>query len=126
MTYLPNKKGFLGIDNQFKVKERAVIVPFGLEKTVTYGSGTKNGPKEIIEASHQVELFDDELNCDPYKKIGINRLSIGVQSFDNNDLKFMNRSHNVREAITSIKLAQKVGFENITIDLNYGLPNQTL
>ena len=74
MTYLPNKKGFLGIDNQFKIKEKAVIVPFGLEKTVTYGSGTKNGPKEIIEASHQVELFDDELNCDPYKKIGIKTL----------------------------------------------------
>ena len=71
MIYLPNKKGFLGIDNKFRVKERAVIIPFGLEKTVSYGSGTKNGPKEIIKASHQVELFDEELNCDPYKIIGI-------------------------------------------------------
>tara|TARA_B100000401_G_scaffold121690_1_gene79568 strand:- start:86 stop:970 length:885 start_codon:yes stop_codon:yes gene_type:complete len=71
LIYLPNKKGFLGIDNKFRVKERAVIIPFGLEKTVSYGSGTKNGPKEIIKASHQVELFDEELNCDPYKIIGI-------------------------------------------------------
>ena len=71
MIYLPNKKGFLGIDNKFRVKEKAVIIPFGLEKTVSYGSGTKNGPKEIIKASHQVELFDEELNCDPYKIIGI-------------------------------------------------------
>ena len=71
MIYLPNKKGFLGIDNKFRIKEKAVIIPFGLEKTVSYGSGTKNGPKEIIKASHQVELFDDELNCDPYKLIGI-------------------------------------------------------
>ncbi len=71
MIYLPNKKGFLGIDNKFRIKERAVIIPFGLEKTVSYGSGTKNGPKEIIRASHQVELFDEELNCDPYKIIGI-------------------------------------------------------
>ena len=71
MNYLSNKQGFLGIDNRFKIKERAVVVPFGLEKTVSYGSGTKNGPKEIIKASHQVELFDEELNCDPYKKIGI-------------------------------------------------------
>ena len=74
MTYLTNKKGFLGIDNKFQIKERAVIVPFGLEKTVSYGVGTKNGPSEIIKASHQVELFDEELNCDPYKKIGIKTL----------------------------------------------------
>ncbi len=74
MNYLSNKKGFLGIDNKFKVKEKAVIVPFGLEKTVSYGGGTKNGPKEIIKASHQVELFDEDLNCDPYKKIGIKTL----------------------------------------------------
>jgi len=71
LNYLSNKQGFLGIDNKFKIKERAVIVPFGLEKTVSYGGGTKNGPKEIIKASHQVELFDEDLNCDPYKKIGI-------------------------------------------------------
>ena len=71
MNYLSNKQGFLGIDNNFKIKEKAVIVPFGLEKTVSYGGGTKNGPKEIIKASHQVELFDEDLNCDPYKKIGI-------------------------------------------------------
>tara|TARA_Y100001970_G_scaffold217832_1_gene266915 strand:+ start:13953 stop:14837 length:885 start_codon:yes stop_codon:yes gene_type:complete len=71
LNYLSNKKGFLGIDNKFNIKERAVIIPFGLEKTVSYGGGTKNGPKEIIKASHQVELFDEDLNCDPYKKIGI-------------------------------------------------------
>ena len=71
MKYLSNKQGFLGIDNKFKIKEKAVIVPFGLEKTVSYGSGTRYGPKEIIKASHQVELFDEDLNCDPYKKIGI-------------------------------------------------------
>jgi len=71
LKYLSNKQGFLGIDNKFKIKEKAVIVPFGLEKTVSYGSGTRYGPKEIIKASHQVELFDEDLNCDPYKKIGI-------------------------------------------------------
>ena len=59
MKYLSNKNGFLGIDNKFSFKEKAVIVPFGLEKTVSYGGGTKNGPKEIIKASHQVELYDD-------------------------------------------------------------------
>ena len=69
MNYLSNKKGFLGVDNKFNFKEKVVIIPFGLEKTVSYGGGTKNGPKEIIKASHQVELYHEELNCEPYKKI---------------------------------------------------------
>ncbi len=74
LRYLSNKKGFLGIDNKFNFKEKVVVVPFGLEKTVSYGGGTKNGPKEIIKASHQVELYDEELNCEPFKKIGIKTL----------------------------------------------------
>ena len=74
MKYLSNKKGFLGIDNKSNVKERVVIVPFGLEKTVSYGSGTSKGPKEIIKASHQVELFDESLNKEPYRQIGIKTL----------------------------------------------------
>ncbi len=71
MNYLSNKKGFLGVDNISKINEKAIVIPFGLEKTVSYGSGTKNGPKEIIKASHQVELYDEEFNCEPFKKIGI-------------------------------------------------------
>ena len=74
VKYLSNKNGFLGIDNKFNFREKVVVVPFGLEKTVSYGGGTKNGPKEIIKASHQVELYDEELNCEPYKKIGIKTL----------------------------------------------------
>ena len=72
--FLKNKDGFLGIDNKTKFKEKVVVVPFGLEKTVSYGGGTKNGPKEIIKASHQVELYDEELNYEPHKKIGIKTL----------------------------------------------------
>jgi len=74
LNFLSNKKGFLGTDNKVRIKEKAIVVPFGLEKTVSYGGGTKNGPKEIIKASHQVELYDEELNCEPYKKIGIKTL----------------------------------------------------
>ena len=74
MKYLPQKKGFLGYEANSKIKNKVVIVPFGIEKTVTYGGGTKNGPKEIIKASHQVELFDEELNKEPYKLIGIKTL----------------------------------------------------
>ena len=75
MKYLSNKNGFLGIDNHFRGKENVVVIPFGLEKTVSYGAGTSRGPKEIIKASHQVELFDEDLNKEPYKKIGIKTLS---------------------------------------------------
>ena len=74
MIYLSNKNGFLGIDSAVNFKEKVIVVPFGLEKTVSYGGGTKNGPKEIIKASHQVELFDEELNKEPYKEIGIRTL----------------------------------------------------
>ena len=74
LKFLSNKNGFLGIDNKFSFKEKAIVIPFGLEKTVSYGGGTKNGPKEIIKASHQVELYDEELNCEPFKKIGIKTL----------------------------------------------------
>ena len=74
MKYLSPKKGFLGIDADQSIAPQVIVVPFGLEKTVSYGGGTKNGPKEIIKASHQVELFDEELNKEPYKEIGIKTL----------------------------------------------------
>jgi agmatinase len=74
MKYLSPKKGFLGIDAEQSKSPQVIVVPFGLEKTVSYGGGTKNGPKEIIKASHQVELFDEELNKEPYKDIGIKTL----------------------------------------------------
>ena len=74
MNYLSQKKGFLGYESNVKIENKVVVVPFGLEKTVSYGSGTKNGPKEIIKASHQVELFDEELDKEPYREIGIKTL----------------------------------------------------
>jgi len=74
LKYLSNKKGFLGIDNKTYAKEKVVVVPFGLEKTVSYGGGTKKGPQEIIKASHQVELFDEDLRKEPHKNIGIKTL----------------------------------------------------
>tara|TARA_Y100000590_G_scaffold226273_1_gene255635 strand:- start:516 stop:1409 length:894 start_codon:yes stop_codon:yes gene_type:complete len=70
LKYLSNKQGFLGIDNKSN-KENVIVVPFGIEKTVSYGGGTSKGPREIIKASHQVELFDEELNKEPHKDIGI-------------------------------------------------------
>jgi len=74
LKYLSNKIGFLGLDNKGNIKEKVVIIPFGLEKTVSYGGGTNKAPREIIKASHQVELFDEDLNKEPYKNIGIKTL----------------------------------------------------
>jgi len=102
VKYLANRDGFLGIDNKVNFKEKVVIVPFGLEKTVSYGGGTKNGPREIIKASHQVELYDEELNYEPYKKIGIKTL----QPFKiNKDIKkALNNMSKINQEILDKKL----------------------
>ena len=59
LNYLSNKKGFLGIDNKFNFKEKAIVVPFGLEKTVSYGADTKNGPREILSNGNGGLLFNN-------------------------------------------------------------------
>ena len=102
MKYLSNKNGFLGIDNKFNFKEKVIIVPFGLEKTVSYGGGTKNGPKEIIKASHQVELYDEEFNCEPYKKIGIKTLK--PFKIDRNIKKALNKMSKINQEILNNKI----------------------
>lgn len=83
-----------------------------------------NKDAEITIECNPDDITEDKLAS--YKKMGVNRLSIGVQSFDDTDLKFMNRSHNAISAIKSIQMAKEIGFENITVDLIYGLPKQTL
>ena len=102
LIYLSNKQGFLGIDNKFNFKEKVIVIPFGLEKTVSYGGGTKNGPKEIIKASHQVELYDEELNCEPYKKIGIKTLK--PFKIDKNIKKALNKISKINEEILNKKI----------------------
>lgn len=74
LDYLPPAETFLdphreGIDTPHLAK--AVVIPFGLEASVSYGGGTAAGPKAILEASQQLELFDDELWREPYLDYGI-------------------------------------------------------
>jgi putative oxygen-independent coproporphyrinogen III oxidase len=74
------------------------------------------------------EANPDELTFDKLlvlKNGGVNRLSIGVQSFDENLLKTIGRTHGPQDAIRVVDEARKAGFTNISIDLIYGLPNQT-
>ena len=112
--------------------------------SIYFGGGTPS----IIDVKHIISIIEKiyslyevkksaeitmEFNPDDIKKeklnilrtAGINRLSIGIQSFENKDLIFMNRSHNAAEAINSIQLAKECDFDNISIDLIYGVPNQT-
>ncbi|MBL4669221.1 MAG: radical SAM family heme chaperone HemW [Flavobacteriales bacterium] len=109
--------------------------------TIYFGGGTPSllnddELKLIIDAVYQnynvasnieltLECNPDDLSKNKLKELknaGVNRLSIGVQSFDNEELQFFNRAHNSSQAESSIKRSQDVGFENITIDLIYGSP----
>ncbi len=83
---------------------------------------------ELYDTTHveevTLEANPDDLSAEYLEgllKAGINRLSIGVQSFDDETLRFMNRRHNAKEAIEAIKRAREVGFDNIAIDLIFGV-----
>jgi len=83
--------------------------------------------ESLLEFTIEANPDDIQIdNLELWKLMGVNRLSIGVQSFNDDDLKWMNRAHKAQESLDSILLAQKYGFENLTIDLMYGLPNQDL
>lgn len=79
--------------------------------------------KEITLEANPDDLNKEKLNF--LKSTPINRFSIGVQSFFEEDLKLMNRAHNAQEAESSIKMVQDFGFKNITIDLIYGSTTTT-
>ena len=64
-------------------------------------------------------------NLKHFKNSGVNRLSIGIQSFNQENLKFLGRIHSGKDAVSAVDLAHKTGFENINIDLMYGIPGQT-
>lgn len=114
-------------------------------KTIYFGGGTpsilkKNEFSKIfdtiynlfeieVDAEITFEANPDDLTIDYLKTIStlpFNRISIGIQSFDDIDLKRINRRHTSDEAISAVKNAQIAGFKNISIDLIYGLPFQTI
>ena len=79
---------------------------------------------EITLEANPDDIYHQQLKI--WKDAGINRLSIGIQSFKAEDLSWMNRAHSVEEAENAVRLAQEAGFQNITVDLIYGLPNLSL
>lgn len=101
-------------------------------ETIYKNYKVSENPEITLEANPD-DLVDVSLNADEdllrtklkaLEAVGINRLSIGIQSFFEEDLKLMNRAHNVNEALECIKEAKKL-FENISIDLIYGIPGMT-
>jgi oxygen-independent coproporphyrinogen III oxidase len=110
-------------------------------KTVYFGGGTpsllsSDELSEIFETLHKqfrinsnaeitLEANPDDLDDTTlanFRKSGINRLSIGIQSFDDDHLHYLNRIHSGRDAYESVRKAQHAGFDNISIDLIYGIP----
>jgi len=79
---------------------------------------------EHAEITFEVNPEDANVdNLKAWKEAGINRLSIGLQSFQASDLSWMNRSHSTDEGEMAVRMAQEQGFDNISIDLIYGLPD---
>ncbi len=83
-----------------------------------------NAKLEITLESNPDDLTKQYINH--LKKTPINRLSIGIQSFNNHFLSLMNRRHNSQQAVDCVKMAQDAGFNNISTDLIYGLPGLTV
>ena len=82
-----------------------------------------------VDAEITAEANPDDLHADKLASLleaGVNRLSIGVQSLDDDLLRLLGRRHSAREALEAFTTARSAGFDNVSIDLMYGLPDQTL
>lgn len=122
-----------------EIDNRINYLPNKTIETIYFGGGTPSllSEKEIFQILEKLyKLYNVSnnaeitLECNPddlsdeklkeLKRLEINRLSIGLQSFDEEELIWMNRAHTAKESESSVKRAQDRGFENITIDLIYG------
>lgn len=144
-TTLLNKRSEYVETLKQELKQRKDYLTDKNIKTIYFGGGTPslltaNQISEIISvikdlytvetnAEITLEANPNDINSQylqELKKVGINRLSMGVQSFDDRLLKLIGRRHSAQEAIAAVGIAQEIGFDNISIDLIYGLPTQTI
>ena len=126
------------LDNDLKYVQnreiRSIFIGGGTPSLMSVSDASElfNGLKKRLSLAKNIEIT---LEANPgtfevekfaqYREAGINRLSIGVQSFNNDQLKFLGRIHSGGEATQAISEAKKVGFDNMNIDLMYGLKDQT-
>jgi oxygen-independent coproporphyrinogen-3 oxidase len=125
---------------EMEQRETAALLP----STIYFGGGTPTALKTpqlevILSAFHQrldlSELREWTIEANPgsvsarkaalLKKLGVNRISLGVQSWDNNLLTLLGREHNAAQAEESFRIFRDAGFSNISIDLMFALPGQT-
>ncbi|MCC7454011.1 MAG: radical SAM family heme chaperone HemW [Crocinitomix sp.] len=128
-----------------EIRERKDYLASEIIETIYFGGGTPSVLEskmidQIMTTIHEnFELSESPeitFECNPdditqeklmdFKTFGINRLSIGIQSFDDNVLRFMNRAHSADEAKNAVINAQKFGFDNLTLDLIYGVPGSSM
>lgn len=127
------------------IKEAGLLAPDYIVDTVYFGGGTPSffgadNLERILDEIHRhfrlsseaeitAEANPDSVTLPGLRRMlraGFNRLSIGVQSDDDEMLKKLGRPHNFQQAKQAMELARKAGFANISLDLMYGLPNQTV
>ncbi len=128
-----------------EIREAGAILERPILDTIFFGGGTPTTlhPKQLIELVETVhESFqvrpDAEITTEAnpgtltteylreIRQGGINRLSMGVQSFDNEELSFLSRLHDANTARQAVEMARTAGFDNISLDLIFNLPYQTL
>jgi oxygen-independent coproporphyrinogen-3 oxidase len=128
----------LDLDNEYKNCQQRPL------HSIFFGGGTPSlfsakAIQKIIDHARQLFEFTDiettlEANpgtfeqekFDAFREAGVNRLSIGIQSFNESHLKSLGRIHDDRQALSAIATAKSAGFENINLDLMFGLPQQTI
>jgi oxygen-independent coproporphyrinogen III oxidase len=114
-------------------------------KTIYFGGGTPSilSLKQLDQLLKQItlhfsttEVLEITLEANPenlslenathWLELGINRLSVGIQSFDESTLSFLNRSHTAKQSLKAIENAKKAGFDNLSLDLIFGIPTQEM
>ncbi|TLX77117.1 radical SAM family heme chaperone HemW [Labilibacter sediminis] len=141
---LTSKEDFVAtLIKEIEIRKSA-LVKEGIQ-TIYFGGGTPSllsidelgriykALKEHFDISNvqevTIEVNPDDVTHDflkSLKNIGFNRLSMGVQSFNNKILAFMNRRHSADQAKNAVQIAKQAGFNNISIDLIYGIPNMSM